>query len=209
MSWTAETIELPEVPYMRARIVVDEYPHAPEFEAGYPVIRLEYRGYTTRTDGHVYGQEVDGMEDALDHFLTTTDDGLETFARYLRIFHGGDAEVMSRPTSRESGYVVYGTRSLLESWGCGPDQAVVPEADEWEAYIAGDVYGIVIEKHTTTETVTFDTDGTELDFEAGMSWTEIESVWGFYDGNLYYGQSHTIAEATAMLRAYGTSEVAA
>lgn len=198
MSYIAETIELDEHPGFRAQIIADEYPSPPEFEAGYPVIQLTQKSYYPRTDGHVYGQEVAGMEWALDKFLMDTDDGYEVFARYLRIFHDGDAVVISRPTSREYGYVVYGTRSLLDSWGCTADSPVEPEAKEWEAYIEGDVYGIVIERRTLTETTIFDADGDELDFDADETWTEVESCWGFY-GSPWGADSYVAAEAREML----------
>lgn len=210
MTYISETIELEDVPNVRAHIVLDEYPHAPEFDNGYPVIRLEYRGYCVRTEGHAYGQEVAGMEDALDKFLTETDDGLETFARYLRIFHGGDAVVIERPTSREYGYVVYGTRSLLDSWDCTEETEVQPEAKEWEAYIAGDVHGIVVERKVTTTTIVHDyATGDEIREESDVTWEEIESVWGFYEEDVWSERSYTRAEATVMVRAYGKSEVAA
>lgn len=205
--YTVETITDSRIPGIRVRVVLDTDPHAPEFEAGYPIIRLN-RGRTEI----VYGDTADDLSDALRHFIyrQENDTGLDAialFTQYVRVFHGGDVKVIRSETSREYGYLAYGTRKLAEGWGhTDPEKidkyAREVETEEWQAYLDGEVYGVVTEQSIVVETITYGgLTGDEIRYEIDPSWDEIESCWG------YYGQEYAVEAAREELDSHIPAEV--
>lgn len=193
----------------RARIVHDHFPSEPHNDGGCPVIRIDSNGYGTARYEHTgYGAYYDpgfDAEAALAHFDERwgTREGLEIFERYVRIFHEGTVE-WRLGTSREYGYVTFTTRKLAQEWG-NPDDKPVPAAEmqEWEAYVEGDVYGVVIEEQTVTITEVLDREGRQLSKTEEDSWTEVDSCFGFY------GYEWAVESAKDNLNYYAPKENAA
>lgn len=169
----------------RAVMEVDRDPLAPEFEYGCPVYRLKrgYYGYGSEVESTGYGSESDRVSgvDIQEAFSRLSEhDGYvgETVNRWLYIFHGGSCKVISSSTYYGDNYLVYDTRAMRESWGQTGEQleTSAPEADEWQAYIDGEVYGIRVER------ATFGMDLAGLDQPPVVVWDEIEDTdcWGYY-----------------------------
>lgn len=198
---TIETITLDEYPDVRARIVYDSEPHAPENDGGIPTFGIYHGSYGPRLDGQVYGTTAPAwLEDALDRFLSDHGwtDGVEVFARYLRIWHGGDADVIRSGDSRNYSYVAAYTRELVvNEWGCEPERLpldIMAESAEWLAYLDGDVYGIIVEERVKQAANGLDDDDED-------EWAETdERCWGFY-GDV---ASYVTDEARDMIESYAS-----
>lgn len=155
----------------RAVVKVDEYPDAPEFECGDPVLRLSGGYHYGRSLGDAeYGNDILDAARAWGHFEEHAyqRDTFETFDRWLRIFHDGSAtKVQSSAYQGGDEFLVYTCRELLLANGhtdesiARLENADVPETAEWQAYIDGDVYGIDVER-----AVDFDDDGEPTDWES-------------------------------------------
>lgn len=98
---------------------------------------------------------------------------LEIVDRWLRTFHGGSLHEFGSTVHRGGyDYVTYDTRAMRESWGQTGDmlETSAPSAEEWQAYVDGDVYLVTVEQADD-----FDDDGEPI------GWTEVEGpVGGFY-----------------------------
>jgi hypothetical protein len=172
----------------RARVIVDEYPEPPDFEAGCPVYEVDSSPWHGPgiTDRPSYGHESDkhsgvNFPAALAYFTDRFDrNGAPVMRRYLAAFHGGGLRLIESHTDqRAPQYVTYDTRAMREWWGQTGEalDTSAPEADEWQAYIDGDVYGYAVDR-----AIEFDSDGEPID------WLEIEACWGFY-GETYAKQA--------------------
>jgi hypothetical protein len=168
----------------RARIDRDIEPMEPENESGCPVVRIDTnRGYSFHAEMTGYGSESaahDGIAwrvaDVLDHFRQNTGSGtretIETFERYLRIFHGGTVAERGPDNYADSTYLAYDTAAMRQWWaGEGGTPTDDPaEMDEWTAYLEGETYGVSVERATS-----FDEDGDP------DGWEEVDgTVWGHY-----------------------------
>lgn len=168
----------------RAVVERDDYAEAPEFECGCPVLRID-RGYHWGGLGDVeYGQESernDGLPlditevwGQMSDLADSRHDTIDLVDRYLRIFHGGGARIISSTIHRGGDdYLVYDTRAMREHWGQTGERLETsdPSAEEWQAYIDNEVYVIWVERADG-----FDEDGEPI------SWTEVGDgpVGGFY-----------------------------
>lgn len=169
----------------RARLELDTYADAPEFEAGCPVYRLT-NGYSVELeDRPEYGAESDkhsGVDfpRAFDYFYNR--DQLDALNRWLAIFHGGSVDRISS-TVYQGGdeYLVYDTRAMREWWGQTGEalETSKPEAAEWQSYIDGDVYVVHVER-----AFDFDDDGEPA------AWEDCDdSPVGGYYGELWAQQA--------------------
>jgi hypothetical protein len=189
----------------RAVIIRDDYPDPPDWGSQAGVIRFAYEYGRTEVDSMTPAAEEYGLAASrfIDHYGMS--DGMAVFERYLRIFHGA-TDVRSVTSSWDRSYVVYmvfATSEMLEEWGCSPEYAPTAAegtADEWQAYIDGDVYGIAVEKHVAYATTY--SDGRET--VTGTVWDPIvdTEVWG------HYGEEYARSEALLALDDYATKEVA-
>ena len=99
--------------------------------------------------------------EARDHYR---DDDL--WARYVRAFHGGQVEWLG------DGYAAVGLPSFRKAHGVTDpgDLLAPPESGEWAAYLAGDVYGIDVERACA-----FHEDG------GPAEWESLDrDCWGYY-----------------------------
>lgn len=186
----------------RARIVQDETPEAPENEGGFPVVRLDRNDCYTRADQTGYGDSSVDLVPALDHFLRDgrLDHALETFERYVRIFHEGAVTVLLSPGWRDYGYLTYVTKAMATTWGLSilPE----PEGEEWMAYVNNDVYGIVVEERTEVLHIKTNTLGAmryRLD-GSHVEWTEVEALWGFYIEDPLDPEGYVVTTAVDLIK---------
>ena len=195
MSYTeiVDTVETPDGLTFRALIVQDDDAQAPEFDGGCPIIRIEHRygGFDTEMTG--YGQCAaypDGLPDTADNILRRFNSydmrtAIETFERYLRIYHDGN---LIEHESDGVTYVAYTTRTLWESWG-NAGEVGKADLDEWRAYVEGDTYGVMVEVKPTVEV---DDDEAYADHFGDVDhdgWVETDGTcWGFY-GQKYAEES--------------------
>lgn len=220
--WTAETVTLESAPNFRARLVVDECPEAPYFDGGVPTYRVNVSPYAVGAYGsrleHVYGEEARDVADewwdrivwSYGNRADTLDDAVEFLDRFLRIFHGGGARVLSRGDSRSDSYIIVMTQAQLKQWSNGETSREILEQEtrtsEYLAWLEGEVYGIIIEQAGTETTVVRDMTGTLIRESVTPTWEEIDSVWGFY-GDPHDEISYIQSEARAMLEMHGREAV--
>jgi hypothetical protein len=195
MSYTeiVDTIETPDGLTFRALIVQDDDPQEPEFCAGCPIIRID-RGYYSeyhQTEMTSYGSgQNDGLPESADDILRRFNQydkrtAIDTFERYLHIFHDGNLVEWS---SQDYTYVAYVTRTLWESWG-NTGEVGKANLDEWRAYVEGDTYGIMVEVKPTVEIEAEPDIRPWSDAVDHDGWTETDSTcWGFY-GSEYATES--------------------
>lgn len=174
----------------RVRIEHDD-PREPEHDGGCPIIRIESGRSNISATMTSYGQSseyTDGLPesaaDILDRFHAVTGDkrgAIDTFERYLRIFHDGNLVRYGPNHSTNSTYVAYITRTLWEGWGNSPKSEVgKADMDEWASYLEGDVWGIIPERLVTWARVD---DGVPLLDVTRNTWEEAtkdDATWGYY-----------------------------
>lgn len=187
-----------ETPHGIFRAVVehDDYPDAPDYDYGCPVIQVSDRDLETVSGSD--SAEHDGlpmtlpeaidraMHDDYGHHVRGLSEALEIVDRWLRTFHGGSLTTFSSSTYRGGyDYVTYDTRAMREHWGQTDEtlEASAPDAPEWQAYIDGDVYVVSVER-----AVDFDGDGEPI-------------AWDVVDGPVggYYGDDYAAESALEML----------
>jgi hypothetical protein len=109
---------------------------------------------------------------------------IEIFTRYAVMHHG--AVCLERFIGRDGpSSVWYLTREVYEGEDGTPDPVAYlkAQADEYEAWAVGDVWGYIIEREVTW---TRDDDPTQHT----TTWEHVDSCWGFY--------GHAYAEQAAM-----------
>ena len=184
-----DTVETPDGMTFRALIVQDDDAHEPYFYAGCPIIRIE--GYRVEMTSYGAGQD-DGLSRGADEVFSYFRDQLgsmeaiDTFERYLHIYHDGN---ITEHSSDGVTYVAYVTRTLWESWG-NTGEVGKADLDEWRAYVEGDTYGVMVEVKPTVDVD--DDDGRTDPYSGDVShdgWTETDGTcWGFY-GQSYAEES--------------------
>lgn len=159
----------------RAVIVADEDPHPPYNDGGFPIIRLSGPWYDRRAE------QVEGTSYELHPRITEAAETLDVydFERYCRIFHGTTGFAYRGPDrSTDYCYIALDTAHWREAMGL--DRPVEVEMTEWEAYIDGDVWGVVIERKVVTRSERLTIAGDHLGFEVREEWEEESSCWGYY-----------------------------
>lgn len=205
----------------RATITLDQWPSEPDFESGCPVLRIDGRDRVEDTGYGSGSAKHDGLTtyeatDALAYFIANAGipDGVGLFARYLRCFHGGDAVGYHLGYSNEYGYCAYTTREMARWWGHTDTdtiplqrslaEALIPELNEWQAYVEGDVYVYDIERKVITVTGTLSLDRDVLHpLTEGSAWESVDSCSG------YYGEQYAREAALEALDGYAPKDGAA
>lgn len=189
---------------LRAVLIRDLYPDAPYFDGGDPILDSD--------DGRQrYGMTV---PDSILEAFGKTERGswgyreweVETFERYVRIFHGGKVSWMNGGSRGEEGrYAVLALPELRRTHGFPEDRLHDdPDPLEWTAYVEGDVYGLRVERRLSEETIIRDLDGTEVDRDAHDVWVPVEytEVWG------HYGDDYAVQAALEALAEVEGAEAA-
>lgn len=204
--WQTETLANGR---FRVRIVREDPPSEPEHEGGCPIIQIDrdpfgatmtsYGKSTVYTDGLPRG-----ADEIIEHFANqinslsfaslVSDEAIDTFERYLRIFHDGNLVRYGPDNSTDYTYVAYITRTLWEAWGNSPKSEVgKADMDEWISYLEGDVWGIIPEKLTTWAELGDDGKPTGKTRETWEKTTPDDATWG------YYGEDVVKQEAEELL----------
>lgn len=182
----------------RAVIVRDDYPDKPEFFAGDPILddtgTVVYGGEEEKRDraGKYVGLglhwSVEAVRYAYEHKMVESrwaypEWDVRTFERYVRIFHGGTVKWINDGQRGGSTYCALALPEYRKTWGSEDESVLHDEAhtEEWEAFIEGDVFAVVIQRLE---------DGAcgHTDCDEHQSWVEVESVWGHY-GEKYAGEA--------------------
>jgi hypothetical protein len=173
----------------RAVIVREDYSSEPDYDGQAVVLRFDYRnGWDV--DNLNGMSEGDDMAKALKAFMDTFSSrkGWPVFERYARIFHGTrdirKFHYSYAPDSVE--YVALDSFAMRQAWGLEEDSEYADSfaegtANDWQAYIDGDVYGIAIQQKRSFSTVTTYSDGS-TDETTGEEWDTLEDseMWGHY-----------------------------
>lgn len=145
--WVTPALVAPDGRTLRALVDLDDWPHPPENEGGYPILEIHQLGVRGTGYGH---SGDDGLcfsaEDALGVMVNRFGmlDGAAAFARWLEIFYGGRA--IWCPDGDGNLYVAYVTEAMAKAWGGDVADAVAGlEMDEWIAWLNGDVYQIEVQ----------------------------------------------------------------
>lgn len=181
----------------RAVIIRDDGADKPDYDGQAVVLSYDYRhDWNVSCENDV--RSGDRLAYALKHFMDAYNSrrGMPLFQRYARIFHGTRDIRTFRysyvPDSVE--YMALDTEALRTEWGYDGDDGAKGDAETWQAYIDGDVYGIGLEHRRAYTQTTEYADG-ETVTRTGEDWEETKDgfVWG------YYGREYAEAEALSML----------
>lgn len=160
----------------RVRLVQDECPSEPYNDGGTPVLSIDSTNWYSagRVEFTGYGHDLIDGERALQAFVSYfgMSLGVETFERWVRIFHDGDVKTWH---SGNALYVAYTSRSHFEEWGCERAEA---DLAEWQSYVEGDVYGVVVERRERA--VTTYPDNEDMEDTESVEWVHEDSCWGHY-----------------------------
>ncbi|MFI5942175.1 hypothetical protein ACIBCB_18220 [Streptomyces uncialis] len=176
----------------RARLVTDEY-------ATNPRENHDHLGYVITIDthlGHYAPVDEDGgpLAQGWGRVSWNRWKGVEIFTRWARIFHGAIV-VESRPPQGAVS-LWYLMPEDAQDLGLLPEAYLNAEREEYEAWAAGEAFGIIIEQSV---------DWRRADGRSGTltTWAEVDSSWG------YYGHCWALTEACRNLAQHaGTPELA-
>ncbi|MFD3325827.1 hypothetical protein [Streptomyces sp. NPDC058701] len=102
--------------------------------------------------------------------------GIETFTRYVAIMHGGIVLESAPDKGPRSLWYVTGEEARAIDGGLLTEGYVEAEMEEYEAWLAGDVWGVVVEETS------------EPDAHA-PEWSQVASRSGFYSGSFARAQA--------------------
>lgn len=174
----------------RVRLVLDNDPEAPYDVGSSPILSRAWDRWRYRADQvtSVTSYKVaDGIVDALHVW-----GDCEKFRRYCRIFHGVTA--FRAYTGRDgTEYLTLDPADWREKVGA-PAGSI--SLEEWIAYLEGDVWGWVVERRETLESVWRNTAGEVTFASESEDWTEVDSCWG------YYGRKYAEEAALEALDSY-------
>ncbi|MGW3336183.1 hypothetical protein ACWDCL_01715 [Streptomyces sp. NPDC001009] len=165
----------------RVRLVHDEHAENPRHDA-------DTLAHVITIDSHL-GQyrpvDKDGgpLADAWHRLCWNRWTGIETFTRYVSIMHGGIVLESAPDDGPRSLWYMTGDEILDLDRGLLSEGYLEAEMEEYEAWLAGDVWGFVIEE----------TDDPETD---EPDWRPVDSCHGFY------GASYARAQARDALHFY-------
>ena len=169
-------------PGWRARLVDEEYAGEPDGDAQAPALVITARAHPYLSKGVYVPQAADAILTAWQRL-----DDRDTFARYLRMFHG--VTTVAAASNWPTDVLVFDTADFRRHVGMTmPPADLSGERDEWQAWLDGEVYGVIVERHRNGTTA-WD-DGTTTTTE---QWREVESVWGIY------GHTYALEEAAELL----------
>ena len=162
-----QTVTDQRYPNWRARIVGDEEAGQPWGDALAPALLVERHRANWATE--VYQPQHAERILAAWHHL----DG-DVFERYLRLAHGTTA--IQHVTGQDLTVIIFDTADYRAHTGLTNRCDLTGEHDEWRAWLDGDVYGVIVERHTAAD-----------------CWTGDDALFGLY------GRQYAHGQATAML----------
>jgi hypothetical protein len=156
-------------PRWRARLVHDEHAGEPDGDALAPALLVPRHSRPRFAAGVYVPVHAAQMLAAWSHLSDR-----DLFCRYLRIYHG--ASTVAVANTAEVDVIVFDTADFRRHVGITtPPVDLSGEKAEWQAWLDGDVYGVVVERHRTG-TITWDDNTTT----ATSQWREVDSMWGLF-----------------------------
>jgi hypothetical protein len=168
-------------PGWRARLACEEYADEPDGDALAPALVTTALSKPYLAKGVYVPQAAAAILAAWQHL------DRDLFGRYLRMFHGVTTIVVA--TNGQTDVLIFDTADFRRHVGMTATPAdLTGERDEWQAWLDGEVYGVIIERRRTGTTTWDDNTITAVE-----RWQEVESVWGMY------GRTHAVEEAVELL----------
>ena len=169
-------------PGWRARLVHEEYAGEPDGDAQAPALVITARAQPYLSKGVYVPQAADAILAAWQRL-----DDRDMFVRYLRMFHG--VTTIAVASNGQTDVLVFDSADFRRHVGMATTSAdLCGERDEWQAWLDGEVYGVIVERHRNG-IIAWD-DGSTTTTE---QWREVESVWGIY------GHTYALEEAAELL----------
>ena len=199
---TVETYADDAYPNVRVRLVHDTEPSEPYGDALAPTARVwTDRRVSAEWAGEVYQPKNLDAWTFCEAWERLRD--WDNVARYLRMFHGATTvHVLSPHHNSDAHHVIFDTPDWREMTGVTDTPAdLTGDVHEWQAWLDGDVYGIVTERRVTTHTTVTDAEtGDVVREDDGDDWEEYDAVWGFF------GREYAEREARDTLKGELTPE---
>lgn len=184
----------------RVRLEQDQDADQPYDDGAVPILRMDGNPY--------HGGEVTAFNKQAEPYVEALrrlaerwgagNHGLDTFERYLKIFHGTvKVQQYGQTPYTDYLYIGFDTSAWAEEVGA-PREALSGEnyLAEVVAWLEGDVYGVIVEKHRKGRTEWDDGDETYPE-----EWVETDhAVWG------HYGREWAEQAAHEALTAYADEE---
>ncbi|GGU41673.1 hypothetical protein GCM10010211_00850 [Streptomyces albospinus] len=164
-----DTIAITQDGRFRVRLVPDE-------DARNPREDYDHLAHVITIDTHLgYYAPIDKdggpLADAWNRMSWNRWNGIETFTRWARIYHGAIV-IESRP-ARGPVSLWYLMGDDAEDLGMLPEAYLDAEREEYEAWAEGDVYGYIVEEAVDWLRADDDT-------ETRSTWEEVDSCWGHF-----------------------------
>jgi hypothetical protein len=173
------------LPGWRARLIVDDDAGEPWGDALAPALLIGRAG-SVRVAAEVYqDRHASEIRQAWQHFADHAH-----FERYLRLFHGTTG--VATAASGDTTVLTFDTRGYRAHVGITGTTDLTGERDEWQAWLDGDVYGVLVERTDAFHRV-------HCGHEQAVGWVEVDACWGFY------GRRYAVGQAMHLLRAAARS----
>jgi hypothetical protein len=155
----------------RVRLVHDEHAENPRHDAETlaHVITIDTHG------GQYHPVDMDGgpLAEMWERLKWNRWTGIDTFTRYVSIFHGGIVLESSPTGGPRSLWYMTGEEAVALDAGLLTEGYIEAEMEEYEAWASGDVWGFVVEERADW---TRDDD----EDEHMQTWEHVDSCFGFY-----------------------------
>jgi hypothetical protein len=173
-------------PGWRARLIVEDDAGEPWGDALAPALLIGRDG-SPRVAADVYqDRHAARITHAWQHF-----NNHDMFARYLRLFHGSTTVVTA--ASGDTTVLTYDTSRYREHIGITGAADLTGDRDEWQSWLDGDVYGVIVEHPTHPRPCV------HCRHQPEPGWVEVDACWGFY------GRRYAAQQALQLLRAAARS----
>lgn len=169
----------------RVLLEPDMYAEAPYDDGMAPILRIERYGSPEHVGMSSRPHDLDSaVEAAVDRWGGPNNTGWSYVEKYLRAFLG--ATTVQTWYSGDNWYVAYDTTAWREYIGTtAAGEEFGDLMAEWKAYVNGEVYGYVVEKRQTVETIRrlvtdAGDDSEEISRETADEWELVDACSGFY-----------------------------
>ncbi|GAA2637905.1 hypothetical protein GCM10010399_83980 [Dactylosporangium fulvum] len=174
------------LPGWRARLIVDDHAGEPWGDALAPALIISSSGHVQAAADVYQDRRAEQIRRAWQHF---TDHDL--FSRYLRLSHGTTA--IAAATTGDTTVLTFDTSDYRAHAGITTITDLTGERDEWQAWLDGDVYGVIVEHRTTAQRCL------HCGHIRPSSLVEVDACWG------HYGRAYAAEQALHLLRAAARS----
>jgi hypothetical protein len=170
----SQTVTDDRFPRWRARLIRDEDAGEPDGDALAPALLVPTRGRPRLANGVYLPAHAERIVSAWGRLADR-----DRFRRYLRICHGATTTAVA--STADTDVVIFDTTDFRHHVGITTRADLSGEQAEWQAWLDGDVYGVIVERHHTGTTTWDDTT------TATSRWREVDALWGLY-GHAYARQ---------------------